>query len=750
MKPRTTDSQSSWQHSRRRFAFLRVFGKSAGLFLLAVLFAVNSWPQQPAKRPKIGVALQGGGAKGLAHIGVLQWFEEHHIPIDYLAGTSMGGLVGGLYATGHSPSDIHKIVSTGIDWGEVMSGVTPYQQLSYRRKQDLRAFPNGLEIGLKSGMQLPGGLNSGQSVRLIINRYTLPYSDSRSFDTLPTPFRCVATDLVSGKAVVFKDGSLPNALRATMSIPGVFAPVRDGEKVYADGGLLNNLPTDVVKDMGADIVIGVHLTTGEVKPQNVRSMLQVAGASNDAMIDANELRGMERSDLLITIDMAGYTTLDFSRVEAIIPKGYEAAQAKSTVLTRFSLNDDDWNRYVAERDSRRVKTMPVPQFVDVAGAKPELAKEIEQDLSGLAGEKIDITSLEDKITRMVGHGRFTSLSYGLTTRGGETGLLINAEEKDYSPPWLKPGFFVDGSDPNNVQFTFGSRLTFLDVGGYRSEIRLDFTVGSTYSFAGEYYHPFTPTSRWFIAPEVDASRSPLNLYVKNTFLAQYKLDSFGAGLDVGYGFDQYSEFRFGYHAGHLETSRWVGSPLLPSVSGRTGDTRATYAMDRLDNPVVPRRGTALVASAGWMDANPGGKNGFPTGEVAFLVFKPVSKPASIYLSAGGGSNFGYDNTGLPAFALGGPRRLAAYGINEFLTNQYIYGRAGYLRRVGNMPAILGTGVYLTAFGEFAKPYGLPNTGVPGDIGGGVIMDTILGPVLVGGAVGESGHQKWFFQLGRVF
>jgi NTE family protein len=725
-------------------------GRVTAVLLGVLLFSVNSWPQQPAKRPKIGVALQGGGAKGLAHIGVLQWFEEHHIPIDYLAGTSMGGLVGGLYATGHSPSEIHKIVSTGIDWGVVMSGVTPYQQLAFRRKEDLRAFPNGLELGLRSGVQLPGGLNSGQPVRLIINRYTLPYSGNRSFDTLPTPFRCVATDLISGKAIVFKDGSLPNALRATMSIPGVFAPVRDGDKVYADGGLLNNLPTDVVKDMGADIVIGVHLTTGPVQPQNVKSMIQVAGASNDVMIDANELRGMERADLLITVNMAGYTTLDFSRVEEIIPKGHEAAQARANVLMPFSLSDEEWKRYVADRDARRVRTEAVPQFVEVAGVKGDLANEIEQDLSGFKGEKIDTARLEAKITRMVGRGRFTSLSYGLTTRDGQPGLLINAEQKDYAPPWLKPGFFVDGSDPNNVQFTVGARLTFLDVGGYRSEARFDFAIGSTYSFAGEYYHPFTPTTRWFIAPQISASRSPLNLYVKSTFLAEYKINDVAGGVDVGYTFDPYSEFRFGYQAGYLNAGRWVGSPLLPSVSGRTGKTRVSYAMDRLDNPVIPRSGVALLASTGWADANPGAKNGFPVGEVNFLAFQPIAKRSSIYGALAGGSTFGYDSTGLPVFSLGSASRLAAYGINEFLTNQYIYGRVGYIHRLGNMPAILGSGMYLDVQGEFAKPYGLPNAGVPGDFAGGVIMDTVLGPVLVGGAVGRTDHHKWFFQLGRVF
>ncbi len=724
------------------------------VFVLA-LIPVSGWgSQQPSKRPKIGVALQGGGAKGLAHIGVLQWFEDHHIPIDYIAGTSMGALVGGLYATGHSPANIQRIIED-IDWNEVLAGATPYQDLAFRRKEDLRAFPNRLELGLRHGrVEPPGGLNSGQAVRVIIDRNVLPYSDTRSFDRFPIPFRCVATDLISGKPVVFKDGSLANALRATMSIPAVFAPVREDDKVYADGGLLDNLPTDVVKEMGADIVVGVHLTTGPVSPTNVRSMFQVASGSTDAMINANELRGMEQADLLITVNLAGYTTLDFSRVQPIIAKGYEAAQSKSKVLTPFSLSDEEWNRYIAQRESRRLKEVPTPQFVQVEGTKPELAKDIEKDLAPFVGKPISTPLLEKHITRAMGTGLFNSLSYSSTNRDGQQGLEITAEEKDYAPPWLKPGFVIDGSDPNNVQFTFGGRLTFLDVGGYRSEIRTDFSIGATYLLGTEYYHPITTTSRWFIAPEVDASRSPLSLYSKNTFLAEYKLNRVDGGFDIGYSFDRFSELRFGYQLGYLRATRWIGSPLLPSLSGRTGTSRARYAMDRLDSPIIPRHGAALVADAGWLDANPGAKTGFPSAEMTFEAFQPISGPASLYVIAAGGSTFGYERTGLPQFLLGGPARLAAYGIGEFLTDQYVYGRIGYLHRLREMSAFLGRGMYFDGHFELAKPYALPNVpgvpGVPGDVAVGVIMETIFGPILIGGSVGESGHHKWFFQLGRVF
>src|SRR6267142_383894 len=198
-------------------------------------------------RPRIGVALEGGGALGFAHIGVLRWFEEHHIPIDYIAGTSMGGLIGGLYATGKTPKQMEDFVREQ-DWNTIIGGRTPYEDLSYRRKEDLRAFQNPIFLGLKHRLSVASGLNAGHEVSMLIDRETLPYSNLDSFDDLPIPFRCVATDLVSAKQVVFSQGSLQTALRAPMSIPGLFAPVHDGDRVYVDGGLIGNLPTDVVRN----------------------------------------------------------------------------------------------------------------------------------------------------------------------------------------------------------------------------------------------------------------------------------------------------------------------------------------------------------------------------------------------------------------------------------------------------------------------------------------------------------------------
>jgi NTE family protein len=279
----------------------------------------------PLEGPKIGLVLEGGAALGLAHVGVIRWLEEHRIPVSYVAGTSMGGLVGGLYATGNSPGEIRELVD-GIDWDLVLSGEIPYKDLAYRRKEDAEEFPNGLEFGIKSGIRFPEGFNSGHQVGLILDRIALPYSNLKSFDDLPIPFACVATDLVNNKAHVFRDGPLATALRSTMSLPGIFTPVRAGGTVYVDGGLLDHMPVDVARQMGADVTIAVYLHSKQLKAEGALSSVGVLGQSVSVVIGANVLRSMELADVLISVPLEDYSGVDYRKARNHQARLAEAAQ----------------------------------------------------------------------------------------------------------------------------------------------------------------------------------------------------------------------------------------------------------------------------------------------------------------------------------------------------------------------------------------------------------------------------------------
>jgi NTE family protein len=704
----------------------------------------------PKTRPSIGVALEGGGALGEAHIGVLKWFEEHHIPIDYLAGTSMGGLVGGLYATGKSSDELREIVKRA-DWNLLLGGETPYQDLSFRRKEDARDIPNSIQVGLKHGATLPPALNSGQQVNLLIDRETLPYSTIQTFDDLPIPFRCVSTEIVSGKAYVFQKGSLSEAMRATMSIPGVFAPVRRDNQIFVDGGLVDNLPTDVVRKMGADVVIGVHLQIAPVAAQEIQSAFGILGRSVALVIAETEIRGMAGADLIVKADVEKYSTMDYQRADELIQVGYEAAEEKAQILKAYELDDQAWAAYLRQKDSRVRTRIGIPQFLKIDGVTGEATINIQKFLSPLIGKPLDQPALEQLLTRLSGIGLYDSISYDLIHEDDKEGLIIHVHEKSYAPPILRPGIVVDGTQTDDVTFTAGARLTFIDVAGYRSEWRTDFQFGQTYGIASDLYRPFQPLGRWFIDPFVNARQYTFLIYKKNNPHADYRIDNASGGADIGYAISHFSEIRAGYGIGYTNEYLRLGTPDFASLNGRIGAFHMRYVLDHTNEAVIPTRGYYVQSNFYYYDTYPDATQAFPSLSATVQYFQPIHND-SIFVIGSGGSTFGYRDTGDPQFFLGGVGRLTAYGLNELLGNQFFVGRVGYLRQIATLPTFVGKNVYIIGYGEVGKMYGDP-FGAPrlsGDGAAGMIADTFLGPVFIGGSAGDTGHYKWFFQLGRVF
>jgi NTE family protein len=730
-------------------------------FLLLVTFPIFAAAQEPPQqtpdrqpasshRLKIGLALEGGGALGLAHIGVLQWLEEQHVPVDFIAGTSMGGLVGGFYATGISPAEMKNLIER-LDWDEILRDRTPYEDLSFLRKQDQRAYPNSLILGLRKGLYLPAGLNAGHQIGLLIDRETLPYFGLPSFDALPIAFRAVATDLVSGKQFVFKDGSLAEALRATMSIPGAFTPVNDGQRVYVDGGLVNNLPTDVVRQMGADIVIAVHLQTQPIAAQDIQSLVSVLEQSVRAVISENEVRGLANADAIVSVPLGQFLMRDFTKNAPIMDAGYTAAKSKSKLLASFALDDSAWNDYVRERDSRKRPGTAVPQFIEVQGTSPQAQEDIRRYLKKFIGKPLDANLLDPALTQLTGGGRYSTLDYRIVEHDGKDGLLIITKEKDFAPPTLQPAFEIDGSEAGDIEFTLATRLTVMDLAGFRSEWRTDFLFGNTYGVSSELYRPFRGESKWFFAPHASASDTAFQIYAKNDPLADYRIYRETIGADLGYGFSRFSEVRVGYDTGNLSTKLRLGTPAIASVDGRTGAARLRYIIDHTDDPLVPHRGFRLDSNFHWFDSSPGAASDFPVLDTRVEFFQPVSPAASFFLTAAGGSTFGYSNTGLPQFFLGGASGLNAYGVNELFGNQYYLFRGGYLHSIVSLPPFVGKKVYAIGTYEAGKMYGAVNESrFPNDFAAGVLAETALGPFFVGGSVGDTSHHKWFFQLGHVF
>jgi NTE family protein len=355
----------------------------------------------------------------------------------------------------------------------------------------------------------------------------------------------------------------------------------------------------------------------------------------------------------------------------------------------------------------------------VEGTNPDAARHIEDFLQALVGKPLDTQTLDGLLTRLTGIGKFDAVGYREMNDGTRTGLLIEVHEKSYAPPLLQFASEVDGSETADVTYTQAARLTLMDVAGYRSEWRTDVRFGNTYG------------------------SDPLVIYGRKDA---------SIGVDVGYGFNRFGEVRLGYEVGDLDARVRLGQAQFPNIAGRTGNTKLHFLVDHGDDPIVPRRGYTAETTFRWYDTSPGAPEGFPTMEGQVQFFQPVTTSASIFVTAQAGTTFGTRDTGpVPQFFLGGPLRLGAYGTNELYGDQYYLFRLGYLHDLFTLPPFLGKKIYAIGAYEFAKMYGFQaQSGFPNDINVGVLAETAVGPLVIGGSYGDSGHRKLYFQLGRVF
>ncbi len=727
--------------------------------LLLSSIACSSFAQTAAKkRPTVGLVLSGGGARGFAHIGVLRVLEENHVPVDYVGGASMGALVGALYSIGYSPDEMEKLVGT-LDWNELLQPGNSYDDLSFRRKEDRRNIAAPITLrGKINDLKLPNALNSGQEIGLFFDRVTLPYAKVRDFDNLPIPFRCVATDMVSGRSVVLQNGSLPRSLRATMSIPGIFSPIEIDGKLLADGGLVNNIPTDVVKAMGADILLVVNIETQLADRKSLESIVGILAQTINIATADNSRRSLQQANIIVAPDLTGYSSTDFGKYNEIIKLGLDGAKKNEILFKGLALDDADWQAYLVERKARQhPEPAPVPEFVAVSGKNSDSTKTIEEKLDGkYVGKPLNAeqqTELAKDLSELTGTGRFQALDYEVTEQNGNTGLLIQTNEsvdKPAKPTRLEIGFDVNSVESDNVNFNFIGRLTFFDIGRYGSEWRNDFEIGSNTRLASEYYRPIG-RSKFFVAPSISYERRRINLFSDGNRLAEYVGQNFQAGADVGYAFNPRSEIRLGYTAGYQTANLRIGDPLLENASGGFNGPSLRYTYDGLDGAQVPTHGLYSKNSLVYYLDSPGIETRLGQFETRNLGFKPINERTVAFGFGGAGTSFGATAPLLQQFTLGGPFRLGGYGFDEFRSSNYIQAGGGFLYNPEIFPTFLGGKAYIGAWyegGSSFERFSNSNYRQSGSLG--AILETPLGPVFVGTSINENGRGRFYFSFGRVF
>jgi len=711
-------------------------------------------PAVPAHRPRVGLALSGGGALGLAEIGVIQWMEENHIPVDRIAGTSMGSIIGAMYATGMSPAEIQEFAEK-IDWDEAFLPEPIYTQLSYRRKQDRRDFLINAPLGLKHGLNGPNGYNSGQGVGLLLDRIAFPESGVASFDDLPIPFRCVATDMLSGEGVVLRDGSLAQAVRASMAIPGVFTPVEINGRVLADGGMIQNIPVETVLAMNADAVVAVELQLPPGDREELDTLTGVLSRAVDVMITQNEHRSLALAKVTVRIGMNGFSATDYSRVAELVALGRKSAAAQSSALLPYAIQDPaEWQEYLAARAARIRGPADKIETIEVIGADSDTDRRLQHRLSKALQGPLDLPKLDTQLTRIAGEGQFDRLGYEGFTQNGVPGLRITTHEKSFGPPFVDLAVNVDGSGVAAFDFSAGARVTFMDIAHRGGEWRNDLLFGSSNLAASEFYQPLWQ-SRFFVAPYAFASKYARNSFTGLTRVAVFGDERAGGGFDIGYDSGRRSEFRIGYEIFDGKLSPLIGDAGLPIVGGSTGEFRARYVWDGQDSPAVPRAGTRLVATASRVLQSPGLAHPIGQLDVQTSNFVPVGPKTSLFFGISGGTTFRGSAGPFQDFSLGGPFRLGAYLPYEFLGNHYAYSSLGFHRELYRLPELVGGKIYWAGWYEAGTAFGTATSdpgpiAVRGTFNIGVIADTIVGPIALAGSVSPTGLSRVNFSVGRIF
>lgn len=710
------------------------------------------WPALAEARPRICLALSGGGARGISHIGVLKVLEARHIPIDCIAGTSMGAIVGGLYASGYSAAELETMV-TDIHWSEMFDDRPPRRELSEHRREEDFDFPWSFEMGYGRGeFRLPSAAVGGVGFERLLARLTDPVSDIMDFDRLPIPFRAVATDMVSGKRVVFSRGKLVRVLRASMSVPGAFSPVELDGQLLGDGGLTDNLPVDVARSMGADVVIAVNIGTPLASRKSLDSVVGVTMQMINILTEQNvreQLASLKESDLLITPDLKDITFLDFQRGAAGIEAGETAALRQSTALAALALPAEEWGRYLAARPRPEAITGTL-DFVRIQGVDDDKTRALMAKMKIEPGQTIDGGALRAQASRMMGSGNLERVDYTLMREGDQQGVVFNVKQKSWGPNFFRTGFSIatDFAGSSSFDLLLGHRLAWINEWGGEWRNRLQ--LGRTRGLRTELIQPLGPGAGIFIAPKVEIERRTLDVYQGDQRIAQWQSGFNRAGVDFGIPLWTYGELRLGVASGRLVADQSIGTLNPSRISFNESGVTGSLSLDQLDDAAFPRSGWRLTGEFFNSRSDFSSQRDYTRWQATGLVaWSEGVDTWQAGLELGGfmdRSRIGYSN-----FRLGGFQRLSGY-LNDQIDGNYLaLGKVVYRRRMAEITPF-GRALYVGGSFETGNAWADRNqvswSGMRHAGSLFIAADTPLGPAYLGFGAAGGGQRAIYLFLGR--
>jgi len=718
------------------------------VFLVCCLAAAFGSSADAADRPRIGLVLGGGGARGAAHIGVLEVLEKMHVPVDCVAGTSMGALVAGAYAAGLSPAEMRKALASA-DWNDMFIDNPDYSEMSFRYKATLRNYLPGSETGVSAaGVRYQPGVVAGQKIKLFFNQLVRANQGERNIEDLPLPLSIIATDIGNGDRVVFRDGSLTKAMRASMSVPGLLAPVDHQGRKLVDGGLVDNVPISEVKARcQADVVIAVNVGSPLLKAEDVGSLLTVSAQMVNILTEQNVTRSLAlltANDVYIKPDLDGIGAGDFPRHAETADRGKAAAEAAIPNLQRLARPEAE---YLAWWKGIEVRSRPTPIIdeVDVVGLKRVDPGIVERHLRVENGGKVRPNDINHDLLRVYGDGYYETVDYTVLTQRDRNILRVMPLEKSWGPDYLRFAMYLE-SDMSKGS-TFGLRAAYHktlinELGG---ELLASVDVGNTNRLAGDYYQPLDKAQRFFAETTAWTEQTLSSIYLDDQRIAQYRVYTKGLGVYAGANVGLLGQVRLGWLERNIRSELDIGMPFLPSGDVTVDGVRAALDFDQMNRMYFPTDGWATKIV--YFDSQQADYSRLEVNlQGAVSTRNTVFNTRVSYAGSPRGRLPGYD-----AASLGGFLNLSAYAPNQIIGDDISYVGVRGEQIIGRLPLGLRGDMRLGLALEAARAgFRYTETSRNGILDSLAVYlggETPLGPAYLGGAYSSSGVFNLFLSIG---
>ena len=708
-----------------------------------------------ASRPKIGLALGGGGALGIAHVGVIRALERMRIPVDCVAGTSMGAIVGGMYASGMSPDEMERSLA-GMNWWDVMKDKTAREDMLYRRKRDDARYLMDIELGLRgSGLVYPHGLASGQKFNNVMQSMTANAAGISDFSRLNLPYRATATDIKTGTLVVLTNGNLATAMRASMAVPGAFTPVAIDGRLLIDGGIVDNLPVDVARAMGVDVVIAVDvgkLAAEKGADKKYESLGEILSRTYDIMRRPDQDRMGKMADVLVAPDTSPFSASDFARAAEIIPTGEAAVAAVSNELARYAVEEAEYKGFLARQRKNNEHPL-VLKGVDVKGNRRVSDEVILAQVRSRTNAPMEFKSIEKDVARVYGLGDFQNVTYALAPEPGGYRLALRAQEKYWGPGYLRFGLRMESDGDHHAVWSMLLNYSRRHLNALGGELQLDLEAGTDQRAAAEWYQPLTYGGTLFVAPAASFHSDLHSLHTNGIRVAEYEKEQAGGSLDVGSQFSDWGELRGGVYFGNVVLNRKTGGEDLASGDHALAAWTMRFTLDRLDDAVFPTKGFFVRINGFFADERLGSDDTYEKmwGDVRFV--KSFGRH-TLSLDGGLGHSFNSEVPLYDQFALGGFGSLPGLAPGQLRGPYYGLGGMSYRFRLGNLAPTMGDGVYYIARVGAGNVWQDADDMAFSDLVGfcatGVGADTLFGPLLLGVGLAEGEDLGFFVSIGTVF